>query len=171
MDLFSKIIEIVGDETKAKEVVSSLGEFMIPKEQYNKKVAELNNLKTEITSKSDELEQIKLSSMTEQDRLKHEFEKASNIQKEYSLKTNRLEAEKMFVKAGLPEDSYADIIDSLVNEDSERTQKVVGGVINVLSKERESAIAKTREEVINTTPSPTQSQSIQNETPVTKRYI
>jgi len=171
MGLLEKIIEIIGDEDKAKEVVSNLGQFMIPKDQYNKKVQELSSLKEELGAKNEELESIRVSSMSEQEKLKHEFDKANQLKSEFLRKTARLEAETLFVQAGLNQESYNDIIDGLVHEDLEQTKKMVGGVISVLTKEREKAIATTKEDVINTTPKPNNADGIETKPVQIKRFI
>ncbi len=171
MSLLEKVIEIIGDEDKAKEVVSNLGQFMIPKDQYNKKVQELSSLKEELGTKNEELEKIRVSSMSEQEKNKHEMEKVNQIKSEYLRKTSRLEAEKLFVQAGLNQDSYNDIIDGLVHEDLEQTTKMVGGVIGVLTKEREKAVATTKEQVVNTTPRPSGADPIEQKPVTVKRYI
>lgn len=171
MALLEKIIEIIGDEEKAKEVVSNLGQFMIPKDQYNKKVQELSTLKEEFSAKNEELEGIRVSAMSDQEKLKHQFDQANQLKSDYLRKTARLEAETLFVQAGLNQESYNDIIDGLVHEDLEQTKKMVGGVIGVLTKEREKAIANTKEDVINQTPKPQQSTGIEQQPVVIKKYI
>lgn len=154
MTLKEKILEIIGDEAKADEVISSLGEFTIPKAQYNKKVEELELIKNQSKEFQTKLEQVELEKMSEQEKLQHELEKASKVKEEYLLRTNRLTAEKMFVGAGLQEEDYKDLIDGLVHSDEEITKKVVGGVVGMLTKERDNAISKTKEELLNSTPNP-----------------
>lgn len=154
-DIKSKIMEIVGDETKASEIVSSLGEFMIPKEQYNKKVGELTDLKNQFNSKTQELEAVKVSSMTEQDKFKHEMEKLTQERSALAKHKNLLEVKDMFVSKGITNlDEYSEVISGLVSEDGEQTKKIAEGVLNMIVKQTENAVTKTKEQVVNSTPQP-----------------
>ena len=146
-ELLNKLVELVGDEEKAKAIQSSLGEYMIPKTEYAK-------LRDANKQKDIELEQLKLSSMDSSQKLEHELAKAQAIQKEFGTKTSRLEAEKLFVEAGIASDLYNDILDKSVSEDKEKTMSLVNGFINIISKEKENAINKTKEQIVNSTPKP-----------------
>lgn len=81
-DLKNTILEIVGDETKANEVVSKLGDFMIPKDQYNKKVQELTTIKTERDSFAEQFEKARVEKMSADEKNKHEFEKLETMKKD-----------------------------------------------------------------------------------------
>lgn len=146
-DLFETLKEIIGDEEKAKKAQSALGEFMLPRAEYNK-VAE------KLKAKDEELEKIKLANMDQSQLLEHELNKAKALQSEFSVKTNRLEAEKLFVGAGLTSEQYSKLLDSSVSEDKEKTLSLVNGFIEILGKEKESVASKTKESLINQTKKP-----------------
>jgi len=151
-DLYEKLVEVVGDEEVAKKVQSALGEFMLPKTEYAK-------IKSSLTEKEKELESLKLASMDNDQKLQHELAKAQAIQKEFGIKTNRLEAEKAFVEAGLTKDVYEDILEKSVSDDRERTLSLVNGFVGILSKEKENVANRTKEELINSTKKPETSES------------
>ena len=146
-DLFETLKEIIGDEEKAKKAQSALGEFMLPRAEYNK-VAE------KLKAKDEELEKIKLASMDQSQLLEHELNKAKALQSEYGVKTNRLEAEKLFVGAGLTSEQYSKLLDTSVSEDREKTLSLVNGFIEILGKEKENVANKTKESLINQTKKP-----------------
>ena len=146
-DLLNKLVEVVGDEEVAKKVQSALGEFMIPKTEYSK-------LNEKLKAKDTELEATKLSKMDSEQLLQHELAKAQALQKEYGIKTNRLEAEQIFVQAGLKKEVYENLLEKTVSEDKERTISLVNDFVGILSKEKESIINKTKEDLINSTKKP-----------------
>ena len=148
-DLFETLKGIVGDEEVASKVQSALGEFMIPKTEY----AKVRDL---VKTKDSELEQLRVANMNESEKLQHELAKAQALQKDFSIKTNRLEAEKLFVSAGLSLDDYGSILDNSVSDDKDKTLSIVNGIVNVLAKEKESVANRTKEELINKTKKPEQ---------------
>ena len=148
-DLFETLKGIVGDEEVASKVQSALGEFMIPKTEY----AKVRDL---VKNKDSELEQLRVANMNESEKLQHELAKAQALQKDFSIKTNRLEAEKLFVSAGLSLDDYGSILDNSVSDDKDKTLSIVNGIVNVLAKEKESVANRTKEELINKTKKPEQ---------------
>jgi chaperonin cofactor prefoldin len=157
-DLYEKLKELVGDEEVAKKVQSAIGEFMLPKSEYAK-------VKDNLKAKDEELEKIRLSNMDNEQRLQHELSKAQALQSEYSVKTNRLEAEKLFLGAGLSQELYGELLDKTVTDDREKTLSLVNGFVGILSKEKEFVVNKTKEELINSTKKPDTNQ----ENPVDKQ--
>jgi predicted DNA-binding protein (UPF0251 family) len=146
-DLLNKLTELVGDEEKAKLVQSALGEFMIPKTEYAKKNEQLK-------AKDSELEALRLASMSETEKLQHKLAEAEALRNEYGKKSNRLDAEQLFVRAGLNKDTYEPLLDKVVSEDKEKTISLVNDFVGILSKERESITNKTKEDLINSTKKP-----------------
>lgn len=147
MGLNEKLLEILGDEELTKKVSSSLGEFMLPKTEYAK-------VRDALKAKEDELESIRLSSMDSEQKLQHELSKTKAIQDDFNKKSNRLEAEKLFVTAGLTSDVYEGLLEKAVSEDKDRTLSLVGGFVEILSKEKENVANKTKEDLINQTKKP-----------------
>lgn len=146
-DLISKLKELVGDEELASKIQSSLGEFMIPKTEYAKVRDKAKELETLI-------EQNKIASMSEQEKLQHELEKAQLLQKEYASKVNRVEAESLFVKAGLSVEDYGGLLDKTVTDNKEQTLSVVGGFVDLLTKQKEAVANKTKADLMNNLPTP-----------------
>ena len=145
--LLEKLVEVLGDEEIAKKVQSSLGDYMLPKTEYAK-------VRDALKEKEAELEKIRLSSMDNEQKWQHEMTKAQAIQSEFNVKTNRLEAEKLFVGAGLSQQVYQDILDKSVSEDKDRTLGLVNGFIGILGKEKEIIANQTKENLLNSTKKP-----------------
>lgn len=159
-ELYDKLFEIIGDEEKTKSVQSSLGEFMLPKSEYAK-------VRDALKSRDEELEKIKLSSMDSEQKLQHELAKAQALQKDYGIKTNRLEAERLFVEAGLSIESYNDILEKSVSDDREKTLGLVNGFVSILAKEKDAVASKVKEDLVNSTKKPETGDNL-NPTPVIK---
>lgn len=146
-DLMSKLKELVGDEELASKIQSSLGEFMIPKTEYAKQRDRAKELESQI-------EQNKLASMSEQEKLQHELEKAQALQRDYASKVNRVEAESLFVKAGLSAEEYGTLLDKTVTDNKEQTLSVVSGFVDLLTKQKEAVANKTKADLMNSLPTP-----------------
>jgi len=159
-NLKNKILEIVGDEDKAKEIVSGLKDYMIPKEQYNSKIDELKLLQESYQTIQTEIEKTRVDKMSAEERIKHREASVVEKEKEYLKKINRLDAERTLVGAGLTEDDYSGFIDDLISEDADKTKVVVENFVNVIKKKTESAIAQTKETLIKTTPKPENNQPL-----------
>lgn len=152
-DLLDKIKELVGDEALASKIQSSLGEFMIPKTEYAKVRDKAKDLETL-------LEQNKISSMSEQEKLQHELEKTQALQKDYASKLNRVEAESLFVKAGLSVEDYGGLLDQTVSENKEKTLSVVSGFVDLLTKQKEAVASKTKADLMGSLPTPPNGEEI-----------
>lgn len=152
-ELNEKLLSIIGDEEKTKSVISSLGEFMLPKTEYAK-------VRDSLKAKESELETLKLSSMDNEQKLQHELSKAQALQKEYGVKTNRLEAERLFVEAGLSIDAYSDILEKSVSDDRDKTIGLVNGFVSLLAKEKDAIANKVKEDLINSTKKPEQGEDL-----------
>ena len=151
-NLFETLVEVVGSEDVAKKVQEAVGQYMIPKTEYAKKSDALK-------AASDELEKIKLANMDSEQLLQHKLSEAEAIRKDFEKRTNRLEAERLLVQAGLSADVYSGLLDHSVSDDREGTIALVNGFVNVLAKEKEVAINKAKEELINSTKKPDANQA------------
>lgn len=103
-----------------------------------------------------EMEYSKLSdaNLTDAEKIKKALEDAENSKIEFAKKSNRLDVEKIFVAAGLTQEDYKDYIDDLVSDNSEISTKLANGFVSTLSKQKESAIAKFKEDNLDNTPNP-----------------
>lgn len=73
---------------------------------------------------------------------------------DFAKKSNRLDAEKILVAAGLTEEDYKDLIDGIISDDAEKTKSMATGLATMVTKQKESAIQKTKEELMDGTPNP-----------------
>lgn len=62
--------------------------------------------------------------------------------------------EKILVAAGLKEEDYKDLIDTLVSEDLDKSKNSANAFATLVSKQKETAVQKTKEEMMDNTPTP-----------------
>lgn len=160
----AELVGLIGDEEKVDKVLKMVGDNMIPKTDNRKVLDENKSLKEQI-------EQSKLANMNSEELLKHKIEEAELKYKEYGIKSNKLEAEKEFVKAGLTQDVYGELLDTVVSDDAEKTQLLVKKFIGVLGKEKESVANKTKESLLNQTKTPSNSDNTTPKQSTIKTFI
>lgn len=98
-----------------------------------------------------ELEEEKLKNMTAEEKLAEAEKTANEKAIEFAKKTNRLDAEKILVEAGLAEDDYKDLIDGIISDDAETTKTMATSLASMVSKQKEAAVQKTKEELMDGT--------------------
>lgn len=152
MTLLERLNELLEENATAEDIQSSLGEFMIPKGEFNK-VNEANktlksnveSLESNISELNGQLEEVKTANMDEQELLQHELEKAQGKITEHAIEKNRLTAENKFVSAGFGKDEYGELLDQIVSEDGEQTVKLVDSFLNLTNNKTK----KAKEDTVN----------------------
>ena len=94
------------------------------------------------------------ANLTDAEKIQKALDDAAASKADYDKKSNRLEVEKILVAAGLTEEDYKDVIDGLVSEDAETSKTLATNLANMLSKQKESAVQKTKEEMMDNTQIP-----------------
>lgn len=92
--------------------------------------------------------------LTDAEKIQKALQDADNAKIEFAKKSNRLDVEKILVGAGLVEDDYKDLIDGLVSEDAEKSKALATNLASMLGKQKEAAIQKTKEELMDGTQTP-----------------
>ena len=93
-------------------------------------------------------------SLTDAEKIQQALADAAASKAEFAKKSNRLDVEKILVAAGLTEEDYKDVIDGLVSEDAEMSKKLATNIAGMLGKQKEAAIQKTKEELMDGTTKP-----------------
>lgn len=126
------------------------GEVQKEKAKADANKAELERLK----KVEEELEAEKSKNLTAEEKLQAELKKAELSQKEFAQKTNQLAVEKIFVAAGLSEEDYKDFIADIVSDNAELSSKLANSLVSTITKQKDTAIQKTKEELLDKTPGP-----------------
>lgn len=89
--------------------------------------------------------------LTDAEKIQKALKDAAESKIEFEKKSNRLDVEKILVGAGLTEEDYKDLIDGLVSEDTEASKTLATNLANMLTKQKEAAVQKTKEELMDGT--------------------
>lgn len=117
--------------------------------------AKKNNVDPEVLKQlqadSEAYKKLKEADLTDAEKIQNALKDAAASKAEFQRKSNRLDVEKILVGAGLTEEDYKDIIDGLVSEDAEASKTLATNMANMMTKQKEAAIQKTKEELMDDT--------------------
>lgn len=92
--------------------------------------------------------------LTDAEKIQKALADAAASKSDFQKKSNRLDVEKILVGAGLTEEDYKDLIDGLVSEDADASKALATNLANMLTKQKEAAVQKTKEELMDGTKTP-----------------
>lgn len=101
-----------------------------------------------------EYKKLQDADLTDAEKIQKALKDAADSKKDYEKKVNKLDAEKILVAAGLTEEDYKDLIDGIVSEDAEATKTMATNLSTLIKNQKDSAIKKTREELMDGTNTP-----------------
>lgn len=141
-------IEEIEAALAGKDLVdrSTLGE-VVSKKIFDKTASELASLKKKLR----ELEE---SSLTAEEKLKAETERAQELQKQYQRELAKLKAKEIFVTAGLKENDYNPLLEAIVSEDEEITITRAKTMIDVINAQKKAVEQAVKAELLKDTPKP-----------------
>lgn len=94
------------------------------------------------------------ANLTDAEKIQKALQDAEESKLDFAKKSNRLDVEKILVAAGLGEDDYKDLIDTLVSDDAEKSKAAATAFASLVSKQKEAAVQKTKEEMMDNTQTP-----------------
>ena len=94
----------------------------------------------DLTSQIADLEGANNDKLTAEQRAEKAEQKLAKMEADYAIKTNRVDAEQQFIKAGLDEELYSPLLESVVSADSEQTSLLVSNIINAVDKQSVAAV-------------------------------
>lgn len=92
--------------------------------------------------------------LTDEEKIQKALADAEASKLEFAKKSNKLEAEKILVAAGLTEEDYKDLIDGIVSDNEETTKAMATSLAGMVSKQKDAAVQKTKEELMDGTKTP-----------------
>ena len=108
----------------------------------------------ELVRKAKEYDKLEEAGLTDEEKVQKALREAEDAKADFAKKTNRLDAEKILVAAGLAEEDYKDLIDGIVSDDADTTKSMATNLANLITKQKESAVQKTKEELMDGTNTP-----------------
>lgn len=94
------------------------------------------------------------ANLTDAEKIQKALQDAESAKLDFTKKSNRLDVEKILVGAGLTEEDYKDLIDTLVSDDAEKSKTAATAFADLVSKQKEAAIQKTKEDMMDGTRTP-----------------
>ena len=119
----------------------------VSKEQFDRTASEAARYKKELS-------EAKAAGLTDAEKLKKLQEEAIEAQRNFTLKSNRMDVEKVLIAAGLAEADYAPFIDTIVTESAESSKAAAEGIAKMLSAQKKAVDAAVRKELQDNTPKP-----------------
>lgn len=101
-----------------------------------------------------EYKKLQDADLTDAEKIQKALKDAADSKKDYEKKANKLDAEKILVAVGLTEEDYKDLIDGIVSDDAEATKAMATNLSNLIKNQKDSAIKKTKEELMDGTNTP-----------------
>ena len=89
--------------------------------------------------------------LSDEEKIQKALNDAAAAEKDFKRKSNRLDVEKILVSAGLTEEDYKGLIDGLVSDDAETSKALATNLKTMLGKQKDAAIQKTKEELMDGT--------------------
>jgi DNA-binding transcriptional MerR regulator len=119
----------------------------VSKEVFDKTASKLAKVEKE-------LKELQETTMTADEKLKAEMEKATNAQLTYMKELSKLRAKEIFVSAGLTESDYSSILDAVVSEDEETTKTRAKSMVDLISAQKAAVEKAVKAELLKGTPKP-----------------
>lgn len=101
-----------------------------------------------------EYKKLQDADLTDAEKIQKALKDAADSKKDYEKKVNKLDAEKILVAAGLTEEDYKDLIDGIVSDNAEATKTMATNLATLIRNQKDSAIKKTKEELMDGTNTP-----------------
>lgn len=109
---------------------------------------------SELAKANKELKELRESSLSADEKLKLELEKAAQSQITFAKEFAKLQAKEIFVNAGIKEEEYSSVLDMVVSEDAEVTKTRATSMVGLIAAQKAALDKTLRAELLKTTPKP-----------------
>ena len=120
--------------------------------------AKKNNVDPEVLKQLKEdsaaYKKLQEADLTDAEKIQKALQDAESAKLDFARKSNRLDVEKILVAAGLKAEDYEALIDTLVSDDAEKSKSAATAFADIVSKQKEAAVQKTKEEMMDNTQTP-----------------
>jgi len=153
--------ELLGDAYKEGMTIEEIEAALVDKDLVDRStLGEVVNKKTfdktasELASLKKKLRELEESSLTAEEKLKAETERAQELQKQYQREFAKLKAKEIFVTAGLKENDYNPLLEAIVSEDEEITITRAKTMVDVINAQKKAVEQVVKAELLKDTPKP-----------------
>ena len=121
-------------------------------------VAKKNNVDPKVLKQLQEdsaaYKKLQEANLTDAEKIQKALDDAAAAKADFARKSSRLDVEKILVGAGLKAEDYKELIEGLVTEDAEKSKVLATSLATMLGKQKEAAVQKTKEEMMDGTQTP-----------------
>lgn len=82
------------------------------------------------------------------------LQRAKDAEKSFRIQKNRLDVERQFLKAGISEEDYSKLLDSIVSEDGKKSSTSAEAFISILTAQKKKTEEEVKAELLKGTPRP-----------------
>jgi len=139
---------------KAEAIKTLVGKSFVPTTKYNN---EKQNTKAQLDAYNAlkaEYDSFKESKMTDEEK---QAKQAKQLQEQYqkqNLTISRMYAENVFAKAGFKEDDYSGILETITQDDPEKTKTLAETICNTMQKQKKDIEKAITDKIIKGTKTP-----------------
>ena len=150
--------EELDTNARLEAIKKLIGDNYVPTKKYSDDVAnvkkENKQLKDSIKEKDTEIEGYKNSQLTDEQKRQKDLEEIETTKRTLNIERSQIQAEKILSKVVDDEKELKSLVEGISSEDIEATKMLANNLVNTITKQKEAAEAKVREELINNTPKP-----------------
>ncbi len=141
-------IEEINEALEGRELVDPK---TLPK-SVDKKV--FDKTASELATAKKKLKKLEQDAMTDEEKMKDELEKATNLQSKFQKELAKIKAKEIFVEAGLKSEDYSLVLDSVVTEDEEITQTRAQSMVKLINAQKKAVEDSVKAELLKKIPKP-----------------
>lgn len=149
-----KLIELGVAEPTEEQITALLNSISDETRAEKTKAEQLKAEAEKAKQLQEELDVLKSQGLSESEKTAKLLEDIQKENAELKKSTVLSEVKAILNKSGIDEDSYKDIIDGFVSDDIEVSKQRANAFVSVISKQKESAIAQTKKDLLDKTKKP-----------------
>lgn len=150
--------EELDSNAKAEAIKKLIGDNYVPTKKYSDDVATVKNenkqLKNSLKEKDTEIEGYKNSQLTDDQKKQKELDDIAQTKRDLAIERSQIQAEKILSKVVTNDKELESLVKGISSEDMETTKTLAQNLVDTITKQKEQAEAKVRQELIDNTPKP-----------------
>ena len=115
---------------------------------------QLKDAQNAVATANREKKNLERAKMTDADALEEQRREMEENSRNYKRMMSSIEAEKIFVGAGIAKDDYSAVLEMIATEDSDKTTATAQEFVDILSRKTQASIKSEREKILKETPPP-----------------
>jgi len=150
---------LLGDDFKegmtVEEINKALGaKTFVDSDSLSKKIDKklFDEKASELSKANKRIKELEEAGMTSEEKTQAVIDAANQKAKEFTVKSNRLDIEKLFVKSGLGENEYNPILNGIVSEDLEKSKELATNILATINSKVTATDKAIRAELMKGTP-------------------